>query len=144
MAKSRRERARKAERKYREANRERVNEMARARYASDPERGRRSVREWRKRNPNAHRGAWLKCKYGLTLDDYDFMLEAQGFGCAICGKTLAEEGKWLAVDHDHETGAVRGLLCQSCNTMLGCASDDIFILGRAIDYLVQGGSNGVD
>lgn len=62
-------------------------------------------------------------RYGLTLATYDWLLESQGGGCAICGKTPEEEGKNLAIDHDHaccpqEAGScglcVRGILCDSC------------------------------
>ena len=56
------------------------------------------------------RKSHLKRKYGLTLEEYDAMLEAQGGVCAICGEPRPEE-RTLHVDHDHETGAIRGLLC---------------------------------
>jgi hypothetical protein len=55
--------------------------------------------------------------YGITLSKYDEMFEAQGGLCAICREP--EEGKRLAVDHDHATNRVRGLLCFRCNTTLG-------------------------
>lgn len=60
----------------------------------------------------------LKRKYGITLAEYDQMLEEQHGVCAICGGA-DPSGRRLAVDHDHETGKVRGLLCTSCNTRLG-------------------------
>jgi hypothetical protein len=41
------------------------------------------------------------------------------------------------IDHDHETGEVRGLLCRACNTLLGCVQDDAKLLGRAINYLIK-------
>jgi hypothetical protein len=64
------------------------------------------------------------------------MLVAQGGGCAICGSTDTKgPGQFFAVDHCHETGAVRGLLCLCCNTALGQLGDDVDLLRRAIDYL---------
>jgi fructose-1,6-bisphosphatase len=60
----------------------------------------------------------LKRNFGITLAEYDQMLEDQHGICAICGG-VNPDGKRLAVDHDHETGKVRGLLCTSCNTRLG-------------------------
>lgn len=61
---------------------------------------------------------YLKHTYGITLADYDEMLEQQRGGCAICGG-VSSDGSRLAVDHDHETGEVRGLLCMNCNLKLG-------------------------
>ncbi|MBM3661163.1 MAG: hypothetical protein FJW95_16895 [Actinobacteria bacterium] len=62
------------------------------------------------------------------------MLEAQGGGCAICGRPEPEGGS-LHVDHDHETGAVRGLLCFRCNGALGNLDENVERLADAIAYL---------
>lgn len=59
--------------------------------------------------------------YNLTKEEYDHMLAAQKGMCAICGK--APEGRRLCVDHSHETGKVRGLLCYRCNIALGYIED---------------------
>ena len=59
----------------------------------------------------------LKRTFGLTVEEYDAMLDAQHGVCAICGKL--PQKKRLAVDHNHTTGKVRGLLCPSCNRTLG-------------------------
>lgn len=60
---------------------------------------------------------------GLTAEDYDKQLESQGGGCAICEKRPGH-GKRLCWDHEHRTGLVRGLLCDSCNyDLLGCFGD---------------------
>jgi hypothetical protein len=68
--------------------------------------------------------------YGLTPESYRQMVEAQHGRCAICG----DKGR-LFVDHDHETGSVRGLLCSNCNTALGMFEDDLARIERAIKYL---------
>lgn len=60
----------------------------------------------------------LKANFGLTLEDYDNMVAVQNGVCAICGKTNPSENR-LAIDHDHKTGEIRGLLCQHCNGCLG-------------------------
>lgn len=86
------------------------------------------------------RGRHLKRRYGITEEDFQRMLEEQGGGCAICG--LVQHDKPLHVDHDHNTGAVRGLLCLPCNTMLGKARDNINILSKAINYLAKNGMKG--
>jgi hypothetical protein len=76
-------------------------------------------------------------QYGLTVGDYDVMLAAQGGGCAICGRAAhnGNDTRKLHVDHDHETGRVRGILCANCNRILGLAGDDTGILRKAADYL---------
>ena len=51
--------------------------------------------------------------YGITLDEYEVLLARQGGVCGVCGKAPVKN--WLSVDHDHETGKVRGLLCMNCN-----------------------------
>lgn len=79
----------------------------------------------------------LKEKYGLTMDQYDGMYKTCNGLCQICGS----DGK-LNVDHCHETGKVRGLLCTRCNTGLGKFGDSIENLLTAIKYL-EGGEHGV-
>ncbi len=75
----------------------------------------------------------LKNRYGITLEQYDEMFEEQDGNCAICG--LPELMKRLSVDHNHNTGEVRGLLCAKCNRFLGFANDDTKLLQNAIEYL---------
>ena len=82
----------------------------------------------------------LKCIYGITLDEYECMLVAQGGVCAICRRSetkLAPNGNptRLAIDHDHATGTVRGLLCNRCNITIGRANDDAAMLRLAAEYL---------
>lgn len=74
-------------------------------------------------------------QFGLSPEEYDRMLENQSGGCAICGKAAGYADKRLAVDHDHETGEVRGLLCDRCNLVLGKMEDSPDLLQRAINYL---------
>ena len=74
-------------------------------------------------------------KYGITLDQYQMMLESQKDVCAICKNPETIFQGNLAVDHCHATGKVRGLLCSKCNTTLGKVKDSVEILQAAIDYL---------
>lgn len=74
--------------------------------------------------------------YGITVDEYDRMFEAQGGVCATCGKPNKSKYGYLSVDHDHKTGKVRGLLCHRCNAALGQVYDDVSILQKLIEYLI--------
>lgn len=76
----------------------------------------------------------MKSNYGITLEDYNKMLAMQSGVCMICGQEESN-GKRLAIDHDHKTGAVRGLLCNHCNIGLGKFFDDPSLLTAAINYL---------
>lgn len=82
---------------------------------------------------------YLKKKYGITLNDYNSMLESQNFVCAICKRPerLSFKGKTKAmcVDHCHKTGKVRGLLCDACNNGIAKFEDDVEYLKSAILYL---------
>lgn len=82
-----------------------------------------------------HRNSKLKNTYGISYTEYLTMLEAQGGCCAICGTNDTGKRKAFAVDHCHETGNIRGLLCSNCNTGIGNLRDDIGLLERAIEYL---------
>ena len=104
-------------RKWKKKNRARINELARKRYTTD---GR-----WEKQ---------LKDRFGLTSKQYwDMHADQEGL-CAICGKEQCV-GTKLDVDHDHETGKVRALLCRHCNAGIGMLKDSINLVGRALEYL---------
>lgn len=77
----------------------------------------------------------LKRKFGITVEDYDRMLSAQGGVCMICRKPSQNN---LHVDHCHKTGIVRSLLCGHCNRMIGLAGDDPMVLISAAEYLRGG------
>jgi len=119
--------------RYRAANREKIRDRRRKYHADHRaehnERGRKYYAE--------HRLEWRKYAlgrdYNLTPEGYDALVAAQGGRCAIC-LDRAE----LVVDHDHDTGLVRGLLCPHCNTGLGRFRDCLDSLRRAIDYLRGG------
>lgn len=77
----------------------------------------------------------LRKAYGITLQEYNEILESQGGVCAICGGTESAKGRMMAVDHCHETGTIRGILCSHCNRGLGFFRDNIDSLQSAIKYL---------
>jgi len=97
---------------------------------------RTTVRRVRTQKCNA-----LRNTYGIDLYEYEEMLAFQQHVCAICNKTEPTEGRQLAVDHCHDTGEVRGLLCGKCNKAIGLLNDDINLIRDAAKYLAtsQGG-----
>ena len=99
-----------------------------------------SLKDWRRRNPDyeknrgrvrtreSRRKEWLKAKYGLTVQQYLEMAEAQGQKCPLCERVCAKSESresGLHVDHDHVTGEIRGLLCGQCNKVLGKLGDSL-------------------
>jgi hypothetical protein len=77
-------------------------------------------------------------KYGITLDDYNSLLESQDYKCALCGKNKEEEYRSFCVDHNHITGHIRGLLCTFCNSwLLRALRDNKHITIGLINYLTK-------
>lgn len=82
-------------------------------------------KKYRDNNKDKRKNVMLKIRFNLTFEEYNSMLEQQGGVCKLCGKeetarkNNSEEKRMLAVDHDHDTGKVRGLLCAKCNVQLG-------------------------
>ena len=74
-------------------------------------------------------------KYGLTKDQVLELLYNQGQSCAVCKVGLVYPHKNTHIDHDHDTGKIRGILCTNCNTGLGQFKDNVSVLAEAIKYL---------
>lgn len=87
----------------------------------------RGVREYQ-------RTWWLQRRYGITLEEYEALHAAQQGGCAICGRACSQYDN-LSVDHDHISGAVRGLLCSDCNRGIGMFKDTPSLLRAAAEYI---------
>lgn len=145
-------------RKYREKNRASLNAKRREKYAESPslrkenyklhrqwveknrERVRRYLADYVAKNKDKLRNYRIAKKFSISLDDYYSLLESQDGKCAICknAETARRRSgaiRALAVDHDHKTGRIRGLLCSSCNLSIGGLNEDISLLKRAIEYL---------
>lgn len=107
--------------KYRKENKEHLDEYH---------------RNWRDKNRERVQTYALR-RFGITLEQYNILLKEQDNKCAICLKPAASLNKRLAVDHDHKTGEIRGLLCNFCNhRLIGKHRDaDKFI--RAANYLTK-------
>ena len=92
--------------------------------------------EYNKKNSKSVRSQYLKRNYGLTFEEFETMLSDQDNCCAVCGgKETYGRHKRFTVDHNHNTGKVRGLLCHRCNTAIGLVNEDIHTLKSMIQYL---------
>jgi hypothetical protein len=98
------ERATEYRRKYEKDNKDLLNEKRRM---------------YRKENPEIGRNQYYSQQYGISAEEYDRKLEAQDYRCALCGKFSWDCRRALAVDHDHDTGKNRDLLCTGCNIVVG-------------------------
>lgn len=107
-------------------------------YKKDPEKmrakGQADYRKHREKRLLKNRRQMLRSKYGMSLEEYDKLFEEQTDLCAICNETSKST---LHVDHDHDTGVVRGLLCGSCNKALGLFKDDPARIEQAVYYLTK-------
>lgn len=93
----------------------------------------KQLKERRKNNPDINRAQKLKSRYGISIEEYEQIFKKQNGVCAICAGTNSE--KRLHVDHDHESGKVRGLLCFKCNYALGLLNEDTQIISTLLEYL---------
>jgi hypothetical protein len=91
-------------------------------------------KRWQEQNPNYNHNWRLASVFGLTGEDYAKMLKKQKGTCAICDQ-VNKSGKRLAVDHDHASGQIRGLLCTNCNSIVGKVYDSQAFVDRLIKYL---------
>ncbi len=123
---------------YQKSHQKLLNERTRNRMKNDPEyREKINKRQklWREKNKEKmalmKKKSVLKHQYGLTLEEYQTLLENQDNKCAICSRNSVK----LCVDHDHKTGKTRGLLCHACNRAIGLLKENIDILENAIKYV---------
>lgn len=100
-------------------NIDKTREKDRERYQKTKDKRVDYAREYRKNNKDKTRDINLKSKYGITQEDYDNMKQKQNNCCVICGEHEDNLKRVLCVDHCHNTGVVRGLLCDTCNKFLG-------------------------
>ncbi len=106
----------------------------------------RQKNRWSSRTPKKRLEQHLKYKYSLTINELNQALESQKGGCAICEEMLPDllvynnRRRGYAIDHNHETGKFRGILCLKCNSMLGMARDSRELLHKAANYLDERGS----
>lgn len=99
------------------------------------DRKRRQLPEVKKRDALVRTATRIKRVYNISSDYYEYLLNQQNHKCAICKKRELDSKGRLSIDHCHNTGQVRGLLCRSCNLGIGNLKDNISLLAEAIKYL---------
>ena len=131
--------------RYYRRHRDKLRAKAQAFHEANPEKRKeigirqRAKPDYKDKERNKH----YKRKFGITLEQYTEMFKAQSGLCAMCNQpeTVNTKGKdipmWLAVDHDHKTGKVRGLLCFRCNTMLEHFDRDIDKINAVLAYIKE-------
>lgn len=135
--------------KHRAANRKsymanRDNRLAEIRAYNEAHRAELAAAEQARRDsqtPEQKQDAWLRRRYKITLADYVALAESQGNKCAICERPQ-DWTSWrtrLFVDHCHETGAVRGLLCSNCNKGIGMFGESADTIRAALEYMTRPG-----
>lgn len=124
-----------AERRRYAANAEKMRAKAKRYYAKRRERLLARHKRWVVKNRKTVLSGHLLRRYGITHAQYENMYRKQGGKCKICREPVNVAGRRLAVDHCHNTGKVRGLLCNKCNSGIGWFRDDPALLRRAAGYL---------
>lgn len=104
-------------------------------YKLNKSKAKKSRTDWRLRNLDKIRNNNLIKKFGITLKQYNKMFQEQQGCCAVCSRHQGELKKGLAVDHNHENGEIRQLLCGNCNTSLGLMKDNVVLLQKLIEYV---------
>jgi hypothetical protein len=98
------------------------------------------LRDWRIKNPLKQREYDLRASYDATPEQVDVILAWDGGPCSACGKQLLKFGTGLdeaCIDHDHETGSLRGIICGACNRAMGLVKDSVEHL-RQLEAYLQG------
>ncbi|HXZ03838.1 MAG TPA: endonuclease domain-containing protein [Ktedonobacteraceae bacterium] len=108
--------------------------MEKARYWENPELEREQARKRRYDKPEVNRAYKLRKNYGISLEQYQAMFEEQNGCCAAC-HLPPEEGRMLVIDHNHDTGEVRGLLHNNCNVIVGMTREDSSLLFHLAEYM---------
>ena len=104
---------------YLYVHREKHNQRRKEKYQANKEFYKQQAKEYRKKFPDRTRNTNLKQKYGITLLEYEKILKEQKNKCKICRRNQKDYKKTFAVDHDHKTNKIRGILCDPCNYGLG-------------------------
>lgn len=120
---------------YYQKNKEKYQQYQKNRYQENPEKIKEQRKQYYKNNVQKTKNSNLLLNYGITIEEYNSIFIKQKGKCAICGRQRSEFKKDFAVDHDHKTKKIRGLLCNNCNRGIGFLKDCVEIVFKAYKYL---------
>lgn len=112
-------------------NSERIKKYVRKWERKNKKQVNKTKRKYQQQNRKAYRSYELKCKYGITNQEFSKLLDNQNYRCAVCKRPFVDLK--VEIDHNHKTGLVRGLLCRRCNALMGWV-DQFKLLKRALKY----------
>jgi len=138
-------------RKWEIEHKNEINTKKREKYANDEQCRKKIIKagkEHRLKNKERDRWARIKNKYNITKEEWERIYQDQNGKCFICERTEKQiknsHSKYLAVDHEHNTGKIRGLLCTNCNRQLSAfLKDDPKIILRVYEYLIRETAYGI-
>lgn len=123
---------------YYQKNKERIREYSKEYYYKNRETILIKSKKLSKDNKYTRKEYDMKRSYNLDLEGYSKIFDEQEGRCKICNKYYTESQQGLVIDHNHETGEIRGLLCSKCNLALGLINENIHTLQNMIKYLTSG------
>lgn len=140
-AKNNKEKIRETNKKYLSKNKSERREYEREYYQKNKEKVKEKSKKWQTINSDKwkliQRNSRMKKLYDIDINQYNNLMTQQYSGCSICNNPINNGNRNLSVDHNHKTGEVRGLLCNSCNTGLGYFKDNPELLINAVFYLLN-------
>jgi hypothetical protein len=120
---------------YRQENLEKIRSKDKQYYEKTKDIQNLKSRERYRKNPDKARDSSYRKLYGISLEQYNEILQKQNNRCKICSVEQGTVRKRLVVDHCHKTNLIRGLLCDTCNRSLGLLKDNLEVLRTAVRYL---------
>ena len=96
-----------------------------------------AVKAWRRANPERAASHHRKRLYGISTEQFEAMYNNQAGLCGACTTQIPKYGRSVAIDHNHKTGKVRGLLCHNCNDALGKLKDSPALVKNLLDYIIK-------
>ena len=122
---------------WRKTNPEKKAEQKKRHYLKNKEKIDQKAKDWYNNNKDRSKGSAIQRKYGITTEIFNQMRESQQYRCAICGTGEDSLKKKLVIDHCHNTGKVRKLLCTNCNVAIGMFKESPRIMFLAMEYLKE-------